>query len=390
MALQHNKLASRASNVSPILLQRAWLLLCFSLFPTVALAQLPASDLPPLAEVGQAGLVSAQLIFPLQDRPTPECHASSIVETPSGLAATWFAGTHEKHTDVGIWFSRQVDGVWSAPVQLADGSEDEDQDYPCWNPVLFQPSAGKLQLFYKVGPTPADWWGRVMTSSDAGKSWTASRRLGKSNKLFQENQNLLGPVKNKPVELPNGDWLCPSSTENQGWRVHFERSADDGQTWQVVGPLIEPPSTGGEALDAIQPSVLFHRDGRLQLLCRTKQEVIGTSWSSDHGLSWSPVEPTTLPNPNAGTDAVTLADGRHLLVYNHSRREGGRNGRQILNVAISPDGIAWTPLLTLEKEGDSAGYSYPAVIQASDGQVHITYTWRRQAIKHVVLDPAKL
>ena len=35
-------------------------------------------------------------------------------------------------------------------------------------------------------------------------------------------------------------------------------------------------------------------------------------------------------------------------------------------------------------------YSYPAVIQTADGRVHITYTWKRQRVKHVTVDPAKL
>lgn len=104
-------------------------------------------------------------------------------------------------------------------------------------------------------------------------------------------------------------------------------------------------------------------------------------------MTWSKMEATDLPNPNAGTDAVTLRDGRQLLVYNHTVRRGSfPSGRQMLNVASSTDGKHWTPLLILEKQ-DRSEFSYPAVIQASDGKVHITYTYQRQSIKHVVLAP---
>jgi predicted neuraminidase len=90
-----------------------------------------------------------------------------------------------------------------------------------------------------------------------------------------------------------------------------------------------------------------------------------------------------LPNPNSGTDAVTLRDGRHLLVYNHTAK-----GRSPLNVAVSTDGDTWQAALVLENEPGE--YSYPAVIQTADGLVHAVYTWKRQRIKHVVIDPAKL
>ena len=343
----------------------------------------------PVVQVGQQGILSAEFIYALEGRPTPECHASTIVDTSDGLVAAWFGGLHENHPEVGIWVARHDGAQWRAPVEVVDGSEGEQQEYACWNPVLFQPRGGPLWLFYKVGVSPRMWWGMATTSPDNGRTWSKPWRLGTSSQLFAQNRNLLGPVKNRPLQLADGSVICPSSTENEGWRIHFEISTDierlSDATWQVVGPL-----QAGEQLDAIQPSLLTHSDGRLQIVCRTRQGVLGTSWSSDAGKSWGPMQSLALPNPNSGTDAVTLTDGRQLLVYNHSRRTPQANGRQILNVAISSDGEQWEPLMSLENEGDAAGYSYPAVIQAADGRVHITYTWRRQAIKHVVLDPKHL
>mgnify|MGYP001593805626 CR=1 FL=1 len=93
---------------------------------------------------------------------------------------------------------------------------------------------------------------------------------------------------------------------------------------------------------------------------------------------------TELPNPNSAIDAVMLRDGRALLVYNHSEA-----GRDVLNVAVSPDGKRWFAALVLESE-PGAEFSYPAVIQTADGLVHVTYTWKRERIKHAVLDPFKL
>src|SRR3546814_17096573 len=108
----------------------------------------------------------------------------------------------------------------------------------------------------------------------------------------------------------------------------------------------------------------------MQVLCRTRQDVVSQSWSEDNGNTWSEIVATDLPNPNAGTDAVTLKDGRQLLVYNHTTKKGEQpNNRNMLNVALSEDGKKWTPVMTLENAPHKAGYSYPAVIQTSDGLV---------------------
>lgn len=336
--------------------------------------------LPEKSEVGSSGVQKAELIFSLDNRPTPQCHASTIVETNEGLLAAWFGGTHEKHPDVGIWISRNSHGVWSAPIEVANGEQNDSLRYPCWNPVLFQPENGPLMLFYKVGPSPSEWWGMLITSDDQGYTWSNPEKMGKS-----QHGDLLGPIKNQPIQLSDGTIVSPTSMESEDdsgkdfWRVYFEFSTDLGKTWSVSDFIND-----GIAFDAIQPSILQHEDGSLQVLCRSQQGVITQSWSNDQGKSWSEMTATDLPNPNAGTDAVTLQDGRHLLVYNHTTRQGDfPKGRNMLNVAISPDGVDWNPILTLEKqEGE---YSYPTVIQDSEGLIHITYTYQRKSIKYVAL-----
>ena len=314
------------------------------------------------------GLVRSEFIY--ESAPFPECHASTIVETEGGLAAAWFGGTHEKHPDVGIWVSRHVGGRWTMPVEVANGVESATTRYPCWNPVLFQPRTGPLVLFYKVGPSPREWWGMLMTSADGGKTWSKPRRLPK---------NILGPIKNKPIQLPKGDILSPTSTEHDGWRVHFERTRDMGKSWEAT-----PPINDGKQIEAIQPSILVHPGGRLQALGRTRQGKVFEVWSDDNGETWGAMTLTSLPNPSAGTDAVTLKGGRHVLVYNPTTR-----GRSPLQVAVSKDGKNWETGLVLEDDPGKE-FSYPAVIQTKDGLVHITYTWHRKRIKHAVVDPAKL
>jgi predicted neuraminidase len=264
-------------------------------------------------------------------------------------------------------------------MQVADGVGFGTKRLPTWNPVLFQPTTGPLMLFYKVGPTPAKWWGMWITSTDGGKTWSQPRRLTKG---------ILGPAKNKPVELPNGDILSPGSDEVDGrWRVHFERTRDRGETWSAT-----PPVNDGTGIDAIQPSILFHPDGRLQAMGRTRNKKLFESWSDDEGVTWGEMSLPDLPNPDSGTDAVTLKDGRELLVYNHNPSNKSANqGRSPLNIAISRDGRAWFAALVLEDDPSAPnGFAYPAVIQSRDGLVHVTYTWERKRIRHVVIDPATL
>lgn len=321
------------------------------------------------------GIVTDEFIY--LKAPYPECHASTIAQTPKGLVAAWFGGTKERNPDVCIWVSRRVNGKWTEGINVANGIQNDTLRYPCWNPVLYQVPRGELILFYKIGPSPSTWKGFYKTSTDGGVSWSAQQALP---------DGFLGPIKNKPVLLKNGTLLSPSSTEGSGWQVHFEASNNFGKTWQMIGPIND-----GKVMKAIQPSILQHADGRLQILCRSQNRAILTAWSADNGKTWSELEKTNLPNNNSGTDAVTLKDGRQLLVYNHVLPPGTeiKGARTPLNVALSKDGKTWYAALILE-DSPISQYSYPSVIQTADGMVHVVYTWRRERIKHVVIDPAKL
>jgi predicted neuraminidase len=310
--------------------------------------------------------------FLYETAPFPSVHASTIAQTPTGLVAAFFGGTKEGHPDVCIWVVRRIDGRWTAPQQVVDGV-DGDSRYPTWNPVLFQPRHGPLMLFYKVGPKPSTWRGMVTHSHDDGRTW---------GKPYSLPDGILGPIKNKPIELPDGTIVSPSSTEGptNGWRVHFEISTDGGQTWTATASV-----AADEGVKAIQPSILAHADGALQAIGRTKSGKLFTTCSTDHGRTWSKLTLTGLPNPNSGTDAVTLADGRHALVYNPSAVE---KVRFPLSVAVSDDGQTWEDIAVLDAEPPGQ-YSYPAVIQGTDGLLHITYTWKRENIKYAVVDPIR-
>lgn len=331
-------------------------------------AQVPFTD--------NKAIVKSEFVYKADDVNFPSCHASTLAQIKDGLITAWFGGTAEKDPDVGIWVSRFTNGKWSIPVEVANGIQHKTLRYPTWNPVLFN-YGDEIILFYKEGPSPSTWWGKFVTSTDNGLTWSRPVRLP---------EGIAGPIKNKPELLSNGELICPTSSEDHGWRVHFEFTPDRGNTWERTEAIND-----GKEFSAIQPSILNHPNGKLQILCRSKNKEILSAWSEDNGKSWTDLKPTGLPNPNSGTDAVTLKDGRHVLVYNHIKPEETWGDRNILNFSVSKDGINWDAAVLLENDTNKDGeYSYPAVIQSSDGMIHITYTWNRKLIKHVVINPEKM
>ena len=308
-------------------------------------------------------MAQIQQSFIYEKAPFPECHASTIVETaPGEFFASWFGGSREGAKDVAIWGSRLSSGKWSAPVEIA-----REKNMSTYNPVLFHTKDKKLWLYYKFGLSPKTWNGAKLSSADGGRTWSEKEYLP---------AGVYGPIKNKPYVMADGTIISGTSVETDyAWTAWVERSTDNGQSWTKHGPIVYPDQARG----IIQPAVVtIGKSLRMYMRSTEKIGFITYTDSKDGGKTWSSAKITNLPNPNSGIDAVALKDGRIVLIYNHTAK-----GRSPLNIAVSKDGDKWTSPIVLESEPGE--YSYPAIIQAADGKVHATWTWKRERVKHAVI-----
>ena len=349
---------------------------------------LALSLLSPIAHA--QSLPQGEFIFQPGSTSFPESHASTIVSLKNGdLMAAWFGGTKEGAPDVAIWGSRQVQGKWSVPVEL-----EREPKIPSWNPVLFHTRDGRLWLYFKIGSSPGTWSAARMYSEDEGKTWSKEERLP---------AGLLGPIRVKPLVLSDGTIVSGTSFEAYDtWAAWVERSKDGGKSWAKIGPItISPevdastppasdPPTGAPGWKAykgprkyvgiIQPSIisLGHRHLRMYARSRTLASKIAVADSFDNGVTWTQAHFLNMPNNNSGIDSVRLKDGRIVMIYNDTTV-----GRTPLNLAVSKDGEHFRMFLTLENTVGQ--YSYPAIIQAPNGDLDMTYTWQRKTIKYVHL-----
>ncbi|WP_161554894.1 sialidase family protein [Ereboglobus luteus] len=342
----------------------------FRLAAFYCIAMLSAACAAPRWEIVKSGFIEPA-------PPVAEVHSSSIVEiAPGKFIATWFGGSKEGHDDVEIWVSRYENGAWTPGVSVANGVQSDGKRHPTWNPVLYRAADGRVILFFKVGPSPTDWWGELLVSRDGGATWGNRSRLPK---------NLVGPVKNKPVRLKDGTLLCPSAREynKNDWAICFERTDDSLVDWKKSDDVADP-----KKFRSIQPTILIQPDGSLMALSRSANREISRTWSRDGGKTWTPLSGTGIASINSGIDAIALREGGMLLVYNPrvASDKSKWGARCPLVVDYSMDGEAWERAITLENVPVRNGYAYPAIIQAQDGRVHITYTWNRARIKHVVLE----
>src|SRR5947209_15969925 len=290
-------------------------------------------------------------MFIFEKAPFKSCHASTLVEhEPGKLLAAWFGGDREGAPNVQVWGSAFDGKAWGELVVLG-----REPNQPCFNPVLFKTAKGGLILWYKAGPKPDNWTGYVRRSADAGKTWSKPEMLP---------AGFYGPVRAKPIRLANGTILAGTSVESyRNWTPYVDRSTDDGRTWVRSNPFPVP-----EKMHQIQPTLWVATDGRVVTLMRSSNpRLVCRAESKDGGVTFSPAEPTALPNPSSGIDAVKTREGDVFLIYNPTAL-----GRTPISLARSTDdGKSWTRVVNLETEPGE--YSYPAMIQSAAGTLEIVY-----------------
>ena len=309
---------------------------------------------------------------------TAASHASTLVELePNILLAAWFGGKYEGAKDVGIYISSYKEKKWSAPEKIISPLIKEGDTLPCWNPVLFKSKSHNLYLFYKVGKNPREWFGAMIVSKDDGNTWSNAKYLPKG---------ILGPIRNKPIETSPGIILCGSSTESindNKWRVFIETYTEATDSWRITD--IQDKKN----FDIIQPTFLVHSDKEIQILSRSRHNKLISSWSEDYGKTWQRTDSIKVVNSNSGVDAVTLSNKSFLLVNNPLKMgKDWFNGRNVLDVEYSKDGVHWKKIFNLENQSEGE-FSYPAIIQTSDHKIHVLYTYNRKYIKHVAFDLKK-
>ncbi len=341
-------------------------------------------------------------------------HASNLLELNNGdLLCTWFAGSMEGSSDISVYLSRLegTSGVWSDPVRMSQDPTRSEQ-----NPVLFNMKGNELWLFYtaQVLTDQGTALVRVRKSKDQGITWSPEENLFAEQGIF---------VRQQPFINEEGSIIVPIWFSNMKEAFGLDYSAikistDDGISWNTVAV---PDSYGCVHMNIME-------DGKEAFFRSRKSDNIYRSTSDGNGVQWSKPQPMSLPNNNSSIQARIVSDGRILIIFNDIRAEGRRSESSVppwvsdkeeflsrctitersaiwgvprnpLVIASSTDaGASWTTEITLESdarlrsEHDEKGsfigdYSYPSILQTKDGRIHVTYSYLRDYIKHVILEP---
>lgn len=370
-------------------------------------------------KVAPVGRVASHFVSSRNDVQT---HAASLIELNDGrLRAFWFSGSREGAADVTIQSAvfDTATGAWGTE-QTVTGRAQTQRGLNRYiakvgNPVPVRAPDGTLWLFY-VTVSLGGWAGSsitMMTSHDEGAHWSAPRRLVTSPFL-----NISTLVKAPPFFYADGTLGLPVYHE---FISKFAELLRLDKTGKVLGK--QRLAAGGQG--TLQPVVLLQSESAATVLTRYAGRGAPQARrmdTHDGGRHWSAPRATGMHNPNSALSALVLADGSWLAVFNDQQE-----GRDSLSLQWSGDqGATWRELKRLEEaralsgqladeaacravlagmaqDSDAARdsapivqsvrrwqgaacrfeFSYPWLMQASNGDLHLAYTWNRTHIKHV-------
>jgi predicted neuraminidase len=356
-------------------------LLCLSVWLTIPVVpdnlRLSNSELPTqLVKPIEPKTVASHFVSNGQTR---SVHVSSAVELSNGdLLGFWYGGSREGHRDVVILQSRfeQQHQRWTEPKAIISREQVADSQWRYIKKVGNSnvTRVGDRLVIVFVTVSVGGWATAHMNvtwSDDEGETWSKPKRLVTSpffnvstlvrNKGFAlaDEQTLAMPVYH---EL-NGYWpqLLLMSSEGD---IYLQRSfATDGLS---LAPAMVPISHTEFGV--------FMRAGERGFVRRADIDIKGNQIAE--------TVDTQVINPNASLDALRLRDGRWLMVTNPNKTD-----RKRLSLWQSDDqGKQWQEVLVLENStAEKAEFSYPWILQASDGLVHVVYTWEREEIRHQII-----
>ncbi len=326
---------------------------------------------PPRTVKNRYGLPMFRSQFIFQETPGAAVHhCSTVAEAPNGdILALWYGGSYESAEDQALYMARleQGEAVWNAPERVL-----VNHGEPPGNAVIFQGPDARMYIIW--GRMEGSWPKRrgsgwsdcrllVRVSEDNGHSWSADSEIDGSYGWLPRNT---------PVTLADGTFALPISGRVQG--------EGSGSFLLVLDEDTGAWSRRGFIRGASQPAVVVQENGHLLCFMRSSPRTMKSA-STDHGHTWTPIEPTKLRNPGSGVDTVTLDSGRVLQVFTDT--ESG--SRYPMVIMQSQDGgETWDDLITLAT--DYGEFSYPSIIQASDGMIHLLYTYRRYSIMHTTFN----
>ncbi|KAK3270516.1 hypothetical protein CYMTET_21091 [Cymbomonas tetramitiformis] len=332
-------------------------------------------------------------------------HAASLIELPSGaLLMAWFSGTEGEAGVVVAVSSLPRDArQWTMPRVVSSAPQRSNQ-----NPVLFHDAERDVVVLMHTSQEAGRGQGtsRVvwLTSRDSGASWTppaAHPSFPLEDGPFLKGKILIGG----PNAVGNSsevstEWLLPMyyTPTSGGLASHYcamWRSDDHGATWKNESLM----SWKGQFL--AQPTVVRLHDGSLRAFFRDRKGAwIYWSDSTDDGRTWPEKHRRSkLPNNQSGIQAILLASGNLLMAFNNMKCGHDRCHRHPVSLALSEDeGLTWSHVRDIEFGGSHDDvmplrtppryqrYSYPTLIQTRDQLIHVAFSYRKKAIKHVVVD----